>query len=91
MVSERNLVENTENEITVPFVCSTGAQGLPHSFSNTLADKEIRVAMQYKHLGHLFHSFRMHPWRASYMPSSMLAMEDSKRNVITCLSSGSSW
>lgn len=90
MASERNLLENTGNEVTVSFICSDRSTGPPHSFSSMTADTKIRVAMEYKHLGHVLYSFRTRILRASYMPSCELAVEDSQIDVMACLLSGSS-
>lgn len=36
---------NTENEVTVSFIYSERSAGPPHSFSSTLADTKVRVAL----------------------------------------------
>lgn len=83
MASERNLLEDTENEVSVSFVCSD--RSTCHSFSCMFADMKIGFAIEYKYLGHILYSFRTHILRASHMPSYRLTMEDSQMNVKTCL------
>ena len=83
MASERNLLEDTENEVAVSSVCSD--RSTCHLFSCMLADMKIGFAIENKYLGNILYSFRAHVLRASHMPSYKLTMEDSQMNVKTCL------
>ena len=76
MASERNLLEDMENEVTVSSVCSD--KSTCHLFSCMLTDMKIGFAIE-------LYSFRTHVLRASHMPSYKLTMEDSQMNVKTCL------
>lgn len=58
MASERNLLEDTENEVSVSSVCSD--RSACHLFSCSLADMKIGFAIEYKYLGHILYSFRIH-------------------------------
>lgn len=83
MASERNLLEDTGNEVSVSSVCSD--RSACHLFSCMLADMKIGFAIEYKYLGHILYSFRIHILRASHMPSYKLTVEGCQMNVKTCL------